>query len=65
MNWSGCWIKILAIQFNGANSLNGNKGLKESGTVFYFRIRRDATCKYSAGGVEGFHETDAAKAGPV
>ena len=35
------------------------------GTVFYFRIRRDATCKYSAGGVEGFHETDAAKAGPV
>ena len=33
--------------------------------VFYFRIRRDATCKYSAGGVEGFHETDAAKAGPV
>ena len=27
------------------------------GAVFYFRIRRDATCKYSAGGVEGFHES--------
>lgn len=39
--------------------------LKIVASVFYFRIRRDATCKYSAGGVEGFHETDAAKAGPV